>query len=437
MAGNVVNAACQLGVLSVLAHLASAEAVGQYVYGLSITAPIMAIAMLQLRNLLVTDADGEFAFADYFGARVLSTTAGFVVIVVVVLVLYVFFDLDPITAVIVLLVGVTKCADSLSDVVRGLFQRLERMNYSGTSLMLRGPTALGAMSLTLWLTHRLPVAIAVMAAVWFTTFLWYDLRHAVNLLRHQAVASLGERWAPRFHLASLWKLTCLAFPLGVTMSIISLQTNLPRYFVKGYGGEAALGYFGAIAYPMVAATMVATSMGQAASPRLARYFIESIDAYTRLLGKLVVIAMGLGLASIIGVWALGKWLLTVAFGAEYAQHQGAFMVLAVAISVQLVATCGGYALTAARYLRIQVALVGCSCLITAIASAILIPRYGVLGGALAVLCTTCSSLVLFFSTTWWAVRSQRRLGPERRKQADIAVDAGGPDAGTAEVGVRS
>ena len=80
LAGNVVYAATQFGVLSVLAKLGSAAVVGQYALALAIAAPVFMFTNLQLRGVQATDARQEFGFPDYFTLRTLSTVAGLLAI---------------------------------------------------------------------------------------------------------------------------------------------------------------------------------------------------------------------------------------------------------------------------------------------------------------------------------------------------------------------
>lgn len=397
-AGNAVNAVCQWGLLLVLVHLGSPTVVGKFVLGLAIAAPIMAITMLQLRNLLVTDARGEYAFADYFGTRVTWTFLGLGAICACAWL----SEFDATTTLVVMLIGAAKCADSVSDIVRGLFQRVERMDYSGMSLMIRGPAALISVGFTMWWTGSLVWAVAVLAGTWVATFILYDLVVAAKLLRANVRSEVGTRLRPRFDRATLLRLSWIALPLGVVMGVISLQTNIPRYFVQGYAGEEALGYFGALAYPMIAATMVANAMGQSASPRLAVHFVKDPTAYRRLLIRLGSIAAVVGLAFIGGTLVFGRAILTLLYDAGYAEHQRSFVILAAATAIQLVASCAGYGLTAARHIRIQVLLVSVSCLVTLAAALVFVPRSGVRGGAIAVLVTSSVMLVLFVGATWWA-----------------------------------
>ena len=58
--------------------------------------------------------------------------------------------------------------------------------------------------------------------------------------------------------------TSAALPLTLAGLLISLNTNLPRYFIEIHLGEASLGIFSAMAYLIVAGGMLITSLGQAA-----------------------------------------------------------------------------------------------------------------------------------------------------------------------------
>jgi len=84
LAGNVVYAATQFGMLSVLAKLGNPSIVGQYALGLAITAPVFMLTNLQLRGVQATDARNQYEFADYFTLRCLCTLVGLFLIAVMV-----------------------------------------------------------------------------------------------------------------------------------------------------------------------------------------------------------------------------------------------------------------------------------------------------------------------------------------------------------------
>lgn len=406
-AGNVVYAACQWAMLSVLARLGTAEAVGQFVLGLSIAAPIMALTMLQLRSVQVTDVHEAFTFADYFGTRIVWTIAGLIAIVVCASV----GGEDRGTFWVVVLVGMMKGVDSMSDIVRGLFQHRERMDLSGISLMVKGPPSLLALAVVMGLTGSVVLASAAMAVVWVVSFATYDLFYANRLLAPGvAVPKSGKQIRPRFRLGVMGRLTWTAFPLGIVMAVISLQINIPRYVLQSCAGSKLLGYFGAIVYPMMAGMMVTTAMGQSASPRLARYFAEDLTAFVRLLSQLSGISAALAIAMIVGTYAIGDRVLWLLYGAEYTAYYREFVVVVVAWGLQLVSSCWGYGLTAARHFRTQVGLTGASCVATVGAAFVFIPRYGVMGAALSVLVTSVAMAIGYAVAVFWAVRAKRRQG---------------------------
>ncbi len=407
LAGNIVNATCQWGMLSVLAHLGDAEAVGQFVLGLSIAAPIMALTMLQLRNVQVTDVSGTYAFADYFGARIFWTLVGVVAIVICATLA----SDDRITFWVVVLVGSMKAVDSVSDIVRGLFQYRERMDLSSVSLMIKGPASLLALATAVWMTGSIVVASAATAIVWGASFATYDLTRASRLLTAESKSAKHQFGiCPRFQLDVLARLTWTALPLGIVMAVISLQVNIPRYVLQSHAGSALLGYFGAIVYPMMAGMMVTTAMGQAASTRLARRFADDPKGFVGLLGKLSAISATMAVVLIAGTCVLGDRVLWLLYGREYAAYHREFLVVSVALGIQLVSSCWGYGLTAARCFRVQVGLTGVSCIATAVAAFALIPGHGVMGAALSVLVTTVTMAIGFAAAMFWAVRARWRRG---------------------------
>lgn len=416
-AGNVVNAACQWGMLAVLAQLGDAAAVGHFILGLSVAAPVLALTMLQLQSVFVTDARGQFAFGDYFGNRLVWTAVAFLLI----LILAVPAVPDAAAAATVILVGVAKCIESLSDIVRALFQRRERMYLCGISLMLRGVAALAVLAVVVQLTGSVPIGTAAVALAWLLCFLLYDIAQAARLHRTHPDQQDGSL-RPRFHWPTFGRLTLLALPLGVVMALISLQVNIPRYFLQWFAGSASLGYFGVLVYPMMAGMMVTTAMGQAASPRLARHYIADRAAFLRVLVRMSLLSALLGGSLIAAVWFAGSTFLGLCYGPSYAAYHAEFLVVAVAWGIQLVSSCWGYGLTAARYFRSQVALTIISCVVTAAASLYFIPDYGVMGASWAVLSTSLAMALGYAGMMIVALQKP----PVSLSDTNTALDRGRP-----------
>jgi len=82
------------------------------------------------------------------------------------------------------------------------------------------------------------------------------------------------------------RLAWLSLPLGLTMLLLSLNTNIPRYFIEHYLDTSALGIFAALAAVTRASDMVVQALGQSASPRLAKLYAASDSkSFCRILFK--------------------------------------------------------------------------------------------------------------------------------------------------------
>lgn len=373
--GNVVYAACQWGMLSVLAKAGNAAIVGQFALGLAIAAPVFMFSNLQLRAVQATDARSEYEFADYFTLRALASLLGLGVVAALAWRL----NYDATTRWVVLLVAASKAVESLSDVVAGLLQKHERLDQVAISLMVRGVLSLAAFGATFLRTRSLMAAVAALVVTWSAVFALYDL------WRTRGVLETPRRYF-RVDGARLRRLLVVSAPLGVVMTLVSLNINGPRYLLVKYLGEAELGIFASLAYVLVAMTLVAHALGQAASARLARMFAaHDIPAFKRATGKLLLMGAAILVAGPVGAFLFGRAVLGLVYGPLYAQHVGLLALMAITAGLHCVSTFLIYATTAARSFRIQAVMKTVAIFVTVTVSLLLIPRNGLPGAAIALL----------------------------------------------------
>ncbi len=370
LAGNVVYAGCQCGILMVLAKLGSPEWVGQFALALALTAPVIMLTNLQLRAIQVTDARREYRFGHYLALR-LATTALALLIVAGIACGY---RLE--TALVILAVGLSKAFESLSDVVYGLLQLHERMDHVALSMMIKGPLSLAVLGVTVYLSRSIAWGALALSGAWGLLLISYDIPNGVRFLDRE------ETFGPRWDLPVLVRLARLALPLGIVMMLVSLNTNIPRYFIAHYRGERELGIFAALVYLLVAGNTVVSAIGQSASPRLARYYDEGhIKAFCQLLIKLVGLGAGIGATCLLVAMVIGREILTILYKPEYANQEEVFVWLMISATVSYVASLLGYGMTAARYFRSQLPLWAFSGAALALACLGLVPRFGLKGAA--------------------------------------------------------
>ncbi|MUG99575.1 oligosaccharide flippase family protein [Scytonema sp. UIC 10036] len=381
-AGNLVYAACQWCILVALAKLGTPEMVGQFTLGLAVTAPILLFANLQLRAVQVTDAKHQYLFSDYLGLRLLTTTLALVTVVLVTLIAGYRWE----TSIIILVIGLAKGLESFSDVIYGLIQQNERMDYIAISLMLRGLLSLILLSAGVYLTGSVMWGAVGLAVGWAVVLVVYDIRNAVLILNNSVALQ------PRWRFTTLLQLVWLALPLGFVMMLISLNTNIPRYIIEQYLGERELGVFAAMAYLTVVGGMVVNALGESASARLAKYYAdEDGAAFWKLLLKLVAIGFLLGVSGVVVAVVMGREILTLLYQSEYALQADVFVWLMLAAGIGYVSSFLGSGVTATRQFDQFPIPFLVATIMTAGFSWLLIPRYSLVGAAWA----ACASA--FFS----------------------------------------
>ena len=178
------------------------------------------------------------------------------------------------------------------------------------------------------------------------------------------------------------------------MMLISLNTNIPRYFIEHYWGERELGIFAALAYLMVAGNTVGGALGQSASPRLARYYAEgNAWAFRRLLVGIEGIGLLLGVVGVLLALLAGRQILSFLYSPEYAAHTEAFVVLMASTALSYIASMLGCAATASRRIRFQSLALTVVVAVSVVSCRVLVPPLGILGAAYSSLLAsaTCSS----------------------------------------------
>ncbi len=380
--GSVAYAGCQWGMLVALAKLGNAEMLGQFALGFAVSAPVFLLTNLSLRAVLATDARGEHAFGDYFALRLLTTVAGLLVIAAVASLVGYRWE----TKAVILLVGVVKAIESVSDVLYGLMQKRERMDLIATSVVLRGAISLFALAAGVYISGSVLWGLVVVSAVWAVVLLTHDLPASTRLLK----AEVRPRWV----YADLARLTRLSLPLGVTAMLISLSITIPRYFLERYRGEQELGAFVAMAYLMVIGSTVVNALGQSMSPRLAMYYAAGDGvSFRRLSIGLIGLGGLLGGAGVVVALVWGRAVLTVLYRPEYAEHADTFALIMVAAGIGYVASFLYYTMTSARFFRVQMPLFGGVAAVTLVACAALIPGNGLVGAGQASVATSLADLL--------------------------------------------
>ena len=414
--GNLIYSGCQWGMLVVLAKLGNPEMVGTFTLGLAVTAPVMMFSNLQLRDIQTTDAKNHYLFNDYLGLRLITTGLALPIILWITLAT----GYKGETAIVIILIGFAKGLESISDVFYGLLQKHEKMDRMAVSVMMKGPLSLLMLSIGTYISGSIVWGVVGLVIAWACILLIWDIpsyRWLINKFTSEGEIpdSLeGKTATPRWQLGTIRKLIWLSLPLGLVMMLISLNANIPRYFLEQSLGKKELGVFAALAYLIVAGNMVVSALGSAARPRLAKYYAGgNVSAYQKLLLQLVAIACLLGLSGILVAWVAGGQILTIVYQPEYAKYTELLIWLMVTAGIGYVSSFLGEGMTAARYSRTQIPLFIIVTSTSAIASCWFIPRNGLKGAAIALMIAEIVRIIFTLGVIFHAVHRIQRYQTHR------------------------
>jgi O-antigen/teichoic acid export membrane protein len=391
LAGNVLYAASQWGFLILLAKLLNPTAVGEFAFALAVAAPIMIFANQGLTGLQATDAKSEFSFAEYFYCRLLTTTAAFILI----------FCLGWIFhwSGVVILVGAAKAAEAICDIKYGQYQKLDRMDQTAKSMVLRGACSLSSAGILLCFFRSVTAATCGLVVSNVAVLLLKDYRgHLAILLKEPAIGLFALKRI--LHDSSKVKLLLWqAFPLGLAAMLSSATSSIPRYFLEHYSGVAMLGIFAALMYLLVAGRTLIVALAQSCVAQLSRLYVQGLRTeFNRLMGRQMAVGLLMGVLGILVSLVAGKLLLRILYRPEYAQYSHVLVLVMIAAALNYLAEFSNGGLLAVRRIRIQPGILVFCCAAILILSACLVPTFGIAGAAWAVLITAAIQLSanLFF-----------------------------------------
>jgi O-antigen/teichoic acid export membrane protein len=420
LAGSLVYSGSQWAIIVLLAKLGTPAMVGQYAFAAAIAYPVSLIANLQLRAVFINDHEGRYPFRRMLATRyLLAAFAWFVLLLTCAFT----FSNTHATA-LLLLVGTSMLVDSLSESYFSLLQKSERMDRIARSMISRSFLSLSMAAVALYFTHRLLYAVCGILLGRLMVLIFYDTAtetFRITQISREETPTSGaflERFRPLWNLRSQWGMIWVALPLGGVSVLSSLYLNIPRYMIEHYLGPRELGIYSALNYIPYAALVFASALGYVSYARLSRMYFEwDIRGFKLLLGKMMLIALSLGVSGFLMSAIIGRPILRILYRPEYAEHVDLLLWLVATAGVSCLATCVGVAMTAASQFRPQIPLFLTISAVSVTTAFLLVPRFGLYGAAIAAM---ASLIVQVIGSSWIVYRALKRRSLPVAEQASAS-----------------
>lgn len=386
LVGNLVYAGCQWGMLVVLAKLGSPELVGVFGLALAVTNPVIMLTNLQLGVLQATDATKEYRFGDYLAVRLLMNIVALAIVFTIVAVQ----GYAPRIGLAILMMGLAKAIEAISDVIYGALQQHERVDYIAVLQVIKGVISLSLVSLVVYAGGSIAMAVSAMAGMWLICLVTCELPGLARLFRVEGTESLAPRWDR----ARIQHIVRYAFPLGAAMMLGSLTLNLPQLFIEHYRGLHDLGIFVALSSLMLLGRKVINPIVHTSSARLSHLYAEGDGVgFRTVVWKLFLMTTVIGLIAVILSIVVGREALRLIYAPEYANHLETLVWLMVAFALSCQSALDP-AFTALRCMREPVILWGATLILLGGGLLYLTPKYGLNGAAMAIALSSAGRLVL-------------------------------------------
>ena len=359
--GNFVFAFSQWVILIFFARMTNQENLGQYALALAIVTPIFAVGNLQLRPLYILDVNSEqkYTYTHFYYLRLICSF----IALACCLVLGLFFN---VSILVLLLVGLLKFFESYSDIIYAYYNAHDQTQLISKSLFLKGALSVLAVALGLYL-FDFYTALILFLFVYLVVWLCIDNLYIQKTQEIKKISlDLGMMKS--------------AIPMGISLGIVTLQSNIPRLFLDQYASIEAVGIFTVLSYFIIVGSIFINSICQYLSPRLTHAWNHNRAYFKKLLSMALLVAGGLGLIAIFLSYFMGEFVLNLVYGAEYVAYTDAFVLTMVAGFILYLATVLGYTLTAIGFIKQQVYLFSIVLIFSVLVSYLFIPEYGIIGG---------------------------------------------------------
>ena len=380
--GNGFAAFCMWLLLVILTKFGEPENVGLYALASAVGLPISMFFSLRLQIVQITDAKREYDFGHYFAVKIVTAILTFTVIAGVAFGCYSAQEAWVITT-----LGAGYGIIAFREVFLAVMQKAERMDQTAISRFIQSALSVVFFAALYGLTKSLAVSLWGLIAARLIGLVCFDIPVSRRLLKagsaQQEIFAKGI--TPHWHWKKLFWLICTSIPLGMVAWLGTLFTSIPRLMIDQQFGKDQLGYFAAVSSLLVVGNILWAAVGQSVMPRLSKYFVETPKGYLALVVKLLSVSLLFGIAGIMVSKFFGRQILTLLFTAEYAAYSDLFVWIMTAAAILFVFSGLNIALTAARCFKVQVPIYAICAAVCGVASWILIPQYGIIAGAWALL----------------------------------------------------
>ena len=362
LVGSLVFSGSQWLINVLLIKFYSIRDLDEYNFLLSIIVPFNLLMSLNMRNVLAADQGNTIDCNKYYKFRLISMViSGFACIVII----YVSNSLSILAMSILLL----RFFDNFFEFYYGMYQKNNDMYSIARSQILR----------SLFLIILLLGSAVVTKNVIFSFLLAAASSIVLNFLEQKRLKlDIAYNWSS-FKQKEFYSWLKIYIPLGFVALVDNLCLSIPKYLLKYYGFENAVGIFSSLVILIFIEGFVVSALCNTLLPKLAREFEFNINSFRSTVRKSVIMIFSLSIAAFLVVVIGGKVLLQIFYNEEIAAYHFELAILFLAALVWNVSTLYSFCLYALKEYKAQTRIQLVFLIVILGSSFLLVPKYGIAG----------------------------------------------------------
>lgn len=352
--------------------------VGYFGVATALTSPIFQFTNINLRSLVVTDEKNRFTFDEYLNVRIVNSLISLVIITLLPIVL----SYSPELIAIIVVSAIYKFIENYGEIYYAFLQKYDCQKEISKSLIIKTILILLMMSLSAYfnlpflnflITIYFPIIIVV---------IYWDRRQCYKYVNYKYNIKSLKNFFPTF-----FEINKQGFSLGLTATLTSLNSSIPKLLIAQYLSTAQLGIFVPIGYVYSASGNFVWSMKTVILPRITKSFHKNLSLFNKKIVHLVIFSLFIGFLQSFFIYLFGDILLEILFNSEYSKHIDVFIILMLAGGFSYAKAFIFSALIVMRKHNIQPIIIFLGLLFNALSGIILIPLFGLIGAGVSILVT--------------------------------------------------
>ena len=311
--GTSINSFNSLFFMIVINHINLKSEAGVFTYAYSLICLFFILATFYNRVYQISKSD-KFSSKDFIFYRVLSS-------LITVLIVFLFsiingYNLFKLS--VIMLICLFRMIEAISDATYGVLQNNGYLYKSGISLSLKGIIGLIGFTLVDYFTKSITLALVSLIVVNLVLSYFYDYKNVKEYLNG------------KINFGNIFLIFKETLPIFIYSFLAMYVANICKYMLDYFDTAEAQNIFGIIFMP---STVIGLCSAYIVVPIITNLNDllkkKKYNEFNKLVSKMMIILVGVGIIAIIGAYALGIPVLNILYGMDLGNYKNLLLLVLV------------------------------------------------------------------------------------------------------------